>query len=117
MSNKNGASKLRAFISYWRTILTVTNKKELDVRMDDKEAKSDEAFTRGGSDDDTDTIDPGKRSDTWFDRIERITQENRKRSIENAKTLSNVDLRTVWLMRILIAILATILSTRIVSAF
>lgn len=60
-------------------------------------------------DEDTnDMIEPGQRSSRWFDRMEQISEDNRKRSIENQKLLMRMDFRTVWIARILTALLAAL---------
>ena len=74
----------------------------------------DEPLTRGtdspeSPDDSTEGIEPGRRTPRWYERMEEMVQQNRKRSVQNRNLLDQIDLRTVWIARILVAILATVL--------
>lgn len=53
----------------------------------------------------------GKRGEYWYDQMEEKTVENAERSIENEMVLSNIDLRTTWIMRILIGLIITVLAS------
>lgn len=88
-----------------------------DEPSDDDELVDDEPLTRGSPDggEVSNAIEPGKRSPRWYERIDQITRENRDRSVQNQKLLERVDMRTVWIARLLIGLLVTILGTVIIQ--
>jgi hypothetical protein len=56
------------------------------------------------------SIPAGRRSENWFSDIEDQVEENRKRASENETYLVRLDYRTVWIMRLLIAVLAAVIA-------
>lgn len=73
-----------------------------EINDDDPQAIPD------GSDD-PNKIEAGRRSPRWYERTENIVKENRDRSIQNKRLLERVDYRTVWIARLIIGLLITIL--------
>lgn len=62
-----------------------------------------------GGEEDSKKIEAGKRTNRWYNRVERIAEENRKRSIQNRNYLARLEWRTVWIVRLLIATIGTVL--------
>lgn len=58
-------------------------------------------------------IEPGTRSDRWYDWMEAKMEENTTRSRNNEMLLQNVDTRTIWIARLLVATLAAILANNL----
>lgn len=92
--------------------------KDSDIEPENEELKQDGSFNMVDDPNENDeedkvngrnNIPAGARTERWFQRFEEITSENRARSIENRNLLKLVDRRTVWIARLLIATLATIL--------
>lgn len=61
------------------------------------------------------TIEAGQRAPHWFERIENMVEENRDRSIQNKNLLDQIDIRTVWIARILVGLLATVVGGTILQ--
>lgn len=49
-----------------------------------------------------------KRSKYWFEHIEKTVENNAERSRKNKMILNRIDLRSTWIMRILLAIIGTV---------
>lgn len=62
-------------------------------------------------------IEAGKRAPHWYDRIGTLVEENEQRSIENQKLLYRLDFRTVWIARLLLAVIASLLATILTQLF
>lgn len=75
-----------------------------------KESEMGDGAEMDNNNNDRQQIDAGKRSPRWFERMEAVTEENRKRSIQTRNLVERVDFRTVWIARLLIALLASILA-------
>lgn len=113
-------------VLFWKTTDEDINPRMSDNHDDDHD-ETEEEFNRdpgvGGSGDNRGTeesefpkIDPGVRSPRWFERIDQTTEENRKRSMQNKNLLERVDYRTVWIARLLVALMASLLGFVIVDA-
>lgn len=91
------------------------DEEELRQRVEESDKRNPERsaddFTRGGEDSDDKEPMTGPRSEYWFEHIEQSVDENSKRSRENKLILSRLDLRTTWIMRILLAIVGTVAVT------
>lgn len=64
-----------------------------------------------------DEIEAGQRTSRWFERIENKVDQNRARSVNNREMLGQIDIRTVWIARILVGMLATILGGLIMQTY
>lgn len=120
MSNvPSGGGVIRRWARTLRQILFTTSVEEINYTMDDEKRNptgNDESvestdFTRSSADggDNPNTIEAGKRSPRWYERIENVTSENRDRSVQNQQLLERVDMRTVWIARLLIGLLVTVI--------
>lgn len=117
-SLKKPQKKNSGLISSCKAIFTTTKEVKFEEDMDENDAGKDDQGTKTGSNieyQDQEPLEAGKRPSSWYERMEQRTEENRKRSINNEKMLSNVDLRTVWIMRLVVGLLVTILGAVIVS--
>lgn len=77
-------------------------------------SSDDEKLPNGGGEEgresESSKLKAGKRSEHWFERVQEEVKENRKRSIKNQNYLTTLDYRTAWIMRVLVALLGTIIS-------
>jgi hypothetical protein len=67
-----------------------------------EEDKDGEPIPNGGEDY-YEGIDPGVRAPGWYERIEAEVKENSKQARRNEKRLVRLDYRTVWILRLLAA--------------
>lgn len=79
-----------------------------DNNRTDEEKLNDSRIAANGGDEKR-KIDAGKRSPRWFERIEQTAEENRNRSTTNQKLLERLDTRTVWIARLILGILITVI--------
>lgn len=64
----------------------------------------------GGRPENGGTIEAGERSERWYQRMERKVQDNTQKTNENNNLLTVLDFRTIWIARLLLAVLGSILS-------
>lgn len=55
------------------------------------------------------SIPAGKRTEQWFEEIEGKVDDNEQRSQKNENYLVRIDYRTVWIIRLLVAVMATVI--------
>lgn len=63
----------------------------------------------GGAADDAGSVAAGARAETWFQRIEDEVRENMRRSRRNYNRLERLDFRTVWIARLIVGVLVTVI--------
>lgn len=69
-----------------------------------------EVLPDGGTQENDEYIEAGERSERWYNRIERKVQENTNQTQENNNLLTVVDFRTIWIARLLLGILGSVMS-------
>lgn len=99
----DGETKIRGSINTCKSIFWTTAKTEYISKMDENNNNN-----KNNEEEKEKEIEPGLRSETWFDMMENLTKENKQRSIDNKILLTNVDQRTVWIARILVGIFVTV---------
>lgn len=103
--------------------ISVSMGSEDDQSSPNDSIESRDVVTRGGgsSDSSTDgtgpTMEAGKRSPHWYERMGQVTEDNRTRSIENQKLLHRLDYRTVWIARLIIGLLISLIGGGIIELF
>lgn len=81
---------------------------EMDERPDEERGSREDNFP-GHS------MAAGKRSNSWYDKIEQQVEENRKKTRSNENYLVRLDYRTVWIIRLLVAVLGTVVGGIIIN--
>lgn len=113
------SSKEKGLADQLKELLFQIDEEKLEREVESSEPEDD--FLRGGSggrksySEDEDESLSGDRSEYWYEQIESKAEENAKRSRENKLILNRLDLRTTWIMRILIGIIITVGATYIVD--
>lgn len=77
-----------------------------DCNEEDKK----EVLPDGGTQENSEYIEAGERSERWYERMERKVRENTKQTQENNNLLTVVDFRTIWIARLLLGVLASVVS-------
>lgn len=87
---------------------------DVDVKIESKNDTEDERekdlITDGGRPENESYIERGKRSEHWYSRIEERVKQNSQKTRENNNLLTVVDVRTVWIARLLLTVLASVLA-------
>lgn len=103
-AKRQGQSSSR--VESYRRLFFTMDRDELENRDDDYtdkepeiEKSEKESKGLGGS-----TVS----SRFWLDKIESKVDSNRERSLDNRYYLARLDYRTVWIIRLLVALTATI---------
>lgn len=103
-----------SWIEGWRQVFTRMSDDDIedidDSSIRDRHVGDGDGFTRSSDDSPENSIPQGKRTERWFSAVEREIEENERRTLENQKMLTRLDLRTVWIMRLLVGVLISVLS-------
>lgn len=77
---------------------------------DCKEEDEKELIPDGGTQENSEYIEAGERSERWYSRMERKVRENTEQTQENHNLLTVVDFRTIWIARLLLGVLGSVMS-------
>lgn len=62
-------------------------------------------------------VKAGTKPKYWFTKIEKETDLNRERSVQNQQLLKLLDYRTAWIMRSLMAILVSVIAGLLLNVY
>jgi len=110
--------RIDKFIHSCKHIFWQATKEEINANMSDNNGDlPPDGVTNTTNDiDNSRSIEAGKRTERWFAKLEERTKQNRQRSIQNKNLAQRIDYRTVWIARILVGLLATLVATAIFNA-
>lgn len=109
MSYETNSNWLGKYVDKCKTLFSTMGEEEVSAGTETLPMGDDEHTNPNGNDDDYHSIEAGKRSERWFERIDDQVENNRKQSIENSNYLARLDYRTVWIIRLLVGLVCTVL--------
>ena len=116
LDSANG--RINKFLRSCKHIFWQATQEEINANMSDNSSDlgPDDVTNTTDDIDNSRSIEAGKRTERWFAKLEERTKQNRQRSIQNKNLAQRIDYRTVWIARILVGLLATLVATAIFNA-